>query len=119
MRAASGSAVWLSEDAEAALRLLRLNDDGDPERESALAGLRPSYRLFSRDRSVAEKQALALRVGGAVVPRGANGGYDAVAALEAAAGAGSGSLITIALIFAAAGGGTVSVPPPRIEYTLS
>jgi len=119
VRAASGSAVWLGEDAEAALRLLTLNDDGDPERESALPGLRPSYRLFSRDRSVAEKQALALRVGGTVVPRGANGGYDAAAALEAAAGAGSGSAVTIALIFAAAGGGTVSVPPPRIEYTLS
>jgi hypothetical protein len=119
VRAASGSAVWLGEDAEAALRLLTVNDDGDPERESTLAGLRPSFRLFSRDRSVAEKQALALRVGGAAVPRGANGGYDAAAALEAAVGAGSGSPVTIALVFAAAGGGTVSVPPPRIEYTLS
>jgi hypothetical protein len=119
VRAASGSAVWLGEDAEAPLRLLTVNDDGDPGRASALAGLRPSYRLFSRDRSVAEKEALALRVGGAVVPRGANGGYDARAAVEAAVGAGDGSLVTIALSFAAAGGGTISVPPPRIEYTLS
>ena len=44
--AASGSAVWLGEDAETALRLLNINDEGDPERESTLAGLRPSYRLF-------------------------------------------------------------------------
>ncbi len=119
LRAASGSAVWLSEDADEALRLLVLDDDGDPVRESVLPNMRPSYRLFSRDRAVAAKPALALRIGSHVVPQGADGAYDAAAALESAAGAVSGGAVPILLVFAAAVGGTVSVPPPRIEYTLS
>jgi hypothetical protein len=68
---------------------------------------------------VAAKPALALRIGTSVVPQGANGTFDAAVALESAAGAGSGSLVTIPLVLTAAVGGTVSVPPPRIEYTLS
>jgi hypothetical protein len=119
LRAANGGAVWLSEDADEALRLLVLDDDGEPVRESVLPSVRPSYRLFSRDRAVAAKPALALRIGSSVVPQGANGAYDAAAALESAAGTGSGGAVTIPLVFTAAVGGTVAVPPPRIEYTLS
>jgi hypothetical protein len=119
LRAASGSAVWLGETADAALRLLVLDDDGQPVRESLLPSLRPSYRLFSRDRAVEPQPALALRIGSHVVLPGPDGAYDAAAALESAAGAGNGDSVAIPLVFAAAVGGTVSVPPPRIEYTLS
>ena len=119
LRAASGAAVWLGESAEEELRLLVLDDDGAPAREASLPSLRPSYRIFSRDRPVASKPAVALRVGEAVVVPGPDGDYDAAAALASAVAAGGSSgTVTIPLTFVAAVGGTVSVPPPRIEYTL-
>jgi hypothetical protein len=119
LRAASGAAVWLGEAAEEELRLLVLGDDGVPAREAALPSLRPSYRIFSRDRPIASKPAVALRVGDTVVVPGPDGAYDVAAALaEAVAANDSGGTVAIPLTFVAAVGGTVSVPPPRIEYTL-
>ena len=119
LRAASGAVVWLGESADEELRLLVLGDDGAPAREAALPSLQPSYRIFSRDRLVASKPAVALRVGDAVVAPGPDGAYDAAAALVAATGEeGSGGTLAIPLRFVATVGGTVSVPPPRIEYVL-
>jgi hypothetical protein len=62
---------------------------------------------------------VALRVGDTVVVPGPDGAYDVAAALaEAVAANDSGGTVAIPLTFVAAVGGTVSVPPPRIEYTL-
>jgi hypothetical protein len=117
LRAASGAAVWLGESADAELRLLVLGDDSAPAREAALPGLRPSYRIFSRDRPVASNPAVGLRVGDAVVARGPDGAFDAAAALAAATAGGSGGVTAVPLTFVAAVDGTISVPPPRIEYS--
>lgn len=108
LQASRGHAVWLATaDESASVRVVRT-----PGAESVFPGISVSVELFTRSGAAAGAPATTLAVGAATVTPDDGGTYDIAAALTAAGGG------AVTFGFSSAVGGTITVHPPHIEYSL-
>jgi hypothetical protein len=117
VRATSGGAVWLADEAAGDVRVLEVAD-GSPR--GRLSDVDPLHELLSRSAELQAEPAVILRVAGKRVAPAPSAGdkrtYDLASALNAYLLGKVDGPVAVPLTLTAAIAGTVTVQPPVVEY---